>query len=271
MRFRNAIFTITAIAGISLGVAAAGPTRAAPMTAPGVPHITAPAFDSSVTLPVTLSWRNPTDTIAGTTVFRIHFQDTADVAHPIDFMAPADPTPGAEITSTRRGTGDGLQPGHVYYWWVTGCNPDGCGTQSTSSPVTFTINTEEAAPATGTTGDSATLHGTYEFDLEGGHELPVGDIWWEQIDPTSRRMVPVNGAAIRYLGMVNFDGISGADLQAADAGYTSQPLVDNPAAGNQLAAGAVFAVRTRGGSYAKVQVLRSGYDLLIQWVTYAAE
>jgi hypothetical protein len=33
----------------------------------------------------------------------------------------------------------------------------------------------------------------------------------------------------------------------------------------------VFAVRTRGGSYAKVLVEGYGYDLRIRWVTYAAE
>jgi hypothetical protein len=33
----------------------------------------------------------------------------------------------------------------------------------------------------------------------------------------------------------------------------------------------VFAVRTRGGSYAKVLVESSGYDLRIRWSTFAAE
>lgn len=40
--------------------------------------------------------------------------------------------------------------------------------------------------------------------------------------------------------------------------------------GNQLAKGSVFAVRTNGGNYAKVQVQEYGYNLTLRWVTYAS-
>ncbi|MHB8576851.1 MAG: toll/interleukin-1 receptor domain-containing protein [Dehalococcoidia bacterium] len=109
------------------------------------------------------------------------------------------------------------------------------------------------------------------YFLEGWQWVEVGDVWWEQIDGRSRRMVPQNGAAILYIGFVDFDSLGGIDLQAMDALFTTTPLVDNSAAGNQLAAGTVFAVRTRGGSYAKVLVESYGYDLRIRWITYAAE
>jgi hypothetical protein len=39
---------------------------------------------------------------------------------------------------------------------------------------------------------------------------------------------------------------------------------------NRLEAGAVFAVRTRGGDFAKVQVVEYGYNLGLRWVTYRA-
>lgn len=272
---------LSVAAGIALLATGSG-AHAAPRDVPGHPVISAPVFDTTVTIPVTLAWTNPDGTVPGITRFTVHFDDLMDFGHPFEFGVAATAGPGA-TTSTLRGVPDGLQAGHVYYFKVTACNPDGCGTPSTQSPFTVSAVVSDDSDATGAAvptlappmavaaSDEAILHGTYIFDLESGHESMPGDIWWDQIDGRSRRMVPQNGAAILYLGMVDFNSIGGADLQAMDALYSAAPLVDNPAAGNQLAEGTVFAVRTRGGSYAKVLVESSGYDLRIRWSTFAAE
>jgi DNA-binding beta-propeller fold protein YncE len=115
------------------------------------------------------------------------------------------------------------------------------------------------------------LHGTWLFDLETGTEVAVSqrhlaDIWWEQHDSIRRSMVPLGDAKIANLGVVNFNGISAAELQSLS--YSGTPISGNDDATNQLVNGDVFAVITRSGNYAKVQVLNYGYDLNIQWRTY---
>ena len=292
MHLQPRISLLATAAGFLL-LAGSGSAHAAPQTAPGHPVITAPTFDTTVTIPVVLSWTNPESTVAGTTTFTVHFDDLEDYSHPFDFSVPASAGPGA-TTSTLRGVPDGLQAGHVYYYKVSACNPGGCGDPSTQSPFTVSAVTSDASDGASPTtpvvtpaapvapvspaaspaiapSDEAILHGTYLFDLETGRQSEPGDIWWEQIDGVSRALVPENGAAILPLGMVDFNSIGGVDLQALDAMYGSTPLVDTPLTGNQLVAGTVFAVRTRGGSYAKVQVVHFGYDLDLRWVTYAAE
>jgi hypothetical protein len=124
---------------------------------------------------------------------------------------------------------------------------------------------------------SATLKGTYMFDLDAGVEqvtgapLPSADIWWEQITdpvgalPTKAKMTPQNGATIINLGAVNFSSLTAPNLQALAFALT--PIVGNNDATNQLVTGDVFAVKTNGGNLAKVQVVSYGYDMVIQWVT----
>jgi DNA-binding beta-propeller fold protein YncE len=115
------------------------------------------------------------------------------------------------------------------------------------------------------------LHGTWIFDLETGAEVDLGqmdkaDIWWEQHDAVRRSMVPLGDAKIANIGVVNFNGVSAAELQGLS--YSSTPIVGNDDATNHLVNGDVFAVITRSGNYAKVQVLNYGYDLTIRWRTY---
>lgn len=278
MRHRYIAPAVLALAASALCLTTSA-SQAAPRAVPGHPVISAPAFDTTVTLPVRLAWSNPDGTLPGTTRFTVHFDDLMDYGHPFEFSVPA--TAGAAATtSTLRGVPDGLQAGHVYYYRVTACNPDGCGTPSTQSPFTVSAvlsdDSDGAAstpvtPPAATAADEATLHGTYIFDLESGHEAEPGDLWWEQVDGHARRLVPQNGAALLSLGAVDFGSLGLADLQTLDPLYSTQPLVDNPAAGNQLTPGTVLAVRTRDGSYAKVLIESEGYDLRISWTTFAAE
>jgi hypothetical protein len=130
---------------------------------------------------------------------------------------------------------------------------------------------------------TATLKGTYQFDLDAGVEsvtgvvLPGADIWWEQLTlgggmggtgfKVLRQMTPQNGAGIVNLGAVNFDAITATSLQAL--AYTPGPITGNDDASNLLVNGDVFAVRTTNGNYAKVRVVTYGYDMVIHWVTYS--
>jgi len=121
---------------------------------------------------------------------------------------------------------------------------------------------------------AATLKGTYLFDLDVGVQSgrgavpPGADIWWEQKTNSRRQMTPKNGAGIINLGPVDFNSLSSRHLQSLT--YASTPIVGNNDSTNELVNGDVFAVRTTGGNYAKVLVTAYGYDMGIQWMTYAA-
>jgi len=123
--------------------------------------------------------------------------------------------------------------------------------------------------ATVVSGGSATLKGTFVFDLETGSQGgvgPAGDIWWQQHTAVKRSMTPRNGAGIVRLGAVPFGSIGIETLLGLAYGTASIP--GNNDASNQLTTGTVFAVRTGAGNYAKVRVTSYGYNMGIQWVTY---
>src|SRR6516162_2988725 len=104
---------------------------------------------------------------------------------------------------------------------------------------------------------TATLKGTFTFDLDTGLEGGVGpafDIWWEQQTAVLRQMVPVNNAKIVNIGVVDFNSITPQTLKGLT--YSSTPIIGNNDPSNKLVPGDVFAVITYG------------YDLHIQWVTY---
>ena len=118
---------------------------------------------------------------------------------------------------------------------------------------------------------TAIIHGTWLFDLETGTEVAYSqqakaDLWWEQHDAVRRSMVPWGDCQIANIGVVNFNGVSAADLQALS--YSDTPINGNDDATNQLVNGDVFAVITSSGNYAKVKVINYGYDMEIQWRTY---
>jgi len=115
-----------------------------------------------------------------------------------------------------------------------------------------------------------TLKGTWLMNLDTGVLTSVGgDVWWEQIDAVRRRMVPKNGARIAYLGVMTplqYALLGTAQLQALT--YGTAPIVGDDNASNQLVPGAVFAVQTDAGNYAKVRVTTYGYNLAIRLTTY---
>jgi len=114
---------------------------------------------------------------------------------------------------------------------------------------------------------STTLRGTWLFNFDTGVEGGDGDVWWEQETDVARQMVPRGGAQIVNLGAgANFDALGPENLRGF--GYSSNPIPGNADGSNQLVTNDIFAVRTRGGNFAKVQVMNYGYNLDIRWVTY---
>ena len=120
---------------------------------------------------------------------------------------------------------------------------------------------------------SATIPGTYLFDLDAGTVSPAGtgvvppyDLFWHQQTTTIRSMDPINGARIVNLGVVSFSTISQGELMGLS--YGTMPISANNDASNKLVNGDVFAVQTTSGNYAKVKVVSYGYNIQIQWVTY---
>ncbi|MCB0634144.1 MAG: hypothetical protein R2824_35920 [Saprospiraceae bacterium] len=120
--------------------------------------------------------------------------------------------------------------------------------------------------------NSTILKGTYLFNFDTGVHSTTGgggtgwDVWWEQNTSVIRNMVARNGAQLAYLGHVNYNAISFADLAAYH--YTSDPISANNNADNLLTDGAVFAVRTSEGNFTKVQVIDYGYNIRIRFRTY---
>jgi hypothetical protein len=113
-----------------------------------------------------------------------------------------------------------------------------------------------------------TLHGTWMFSFDTGAEVGSGssDVWWEQMTNVDRQLVPKAPALLVNLGNANFDAINLATLQGYQ--YGSTPIPGSANATNQLTPGDVFAVRTSGGNYAKVQVITYDYNLVLRWTTY---
>ncbi|RBL88579.1 YncE family protein [Chitinophaga flava] len=133
------------------------------------------------------------------------------------------------------------------------------------------ISTIDLAPVSATIISQGTtdIKGTWLFDCETGTNVSAGttaDIWWEQIDTVKRLMVPQGNAQIINLGIVDFNQITPAALQAYN--YSNTAIVGNNDASNKLVNGDVFCVRTREGNYCKLMVVAYDYNLKVQWVTY---
>ena len=134
--------------------------------------------------------------------------------------------------------------------------------------VAIAKSSEVPSSASIVSSGTATIRGTWTFNLETGVEGGNGDLFWQQETRVIRNMVPRNKALIAQLGKVDFDSLTLTQLQKLSYGKT--PINGNDDASNQLVNGTVFAVRTNSGHYAKVKVLEYGYNLKIQWVTYQA-
>jgi hypothetical protein len=121
-----------------------------------------------------------------------------------------------------------------------------------------------AQPGSGT----GVLRGTWMFDFEAGVEstnMREVDAWWEQKTATERAMVPLNGAAMCGMGIVDYDGISYDDFQRLP--LSASPITANATGTNLLPSGGTFVVRTRHGKFVKVKVLGYDYNLEIHWET----
>ncbi len=115
---------------------------------------------------------------------------------------------------------------------------------------------------------SATIPATALFDFEQGlrASLASADVWWQQVDPTKRFLVPMNGAALAALGPTQFERLSPQIL--ANERLSQQHLDGSVGPSNVLATGSVVVIRTRHGRFAKMHVDAYGPDLRISWVTY---
>jgi serine/threonine-protein kinase len=141
--------------------------------------------------------------------------------------------------------------------------PEPTATNTPKPTATNTPKPPTATPPTIISSGSGTLKGTFSFDFDGDG---TNDVFWHQHTTTSRTMDPTGGATIANLGVVNFNGITLAQLKSKS--YSSTPLDGNNDATNVLVAGDVFALHTSSGHYAKVLIVAYGYDLTIQWVTF---
>ena len=115
------------------------------------------------------------------------------------------------------------------------------------------------------------LEGTRRFDFDTGTQstVPGGtnwDVFWHMHTSVERSMDPVHGAQIVYLGGISYTNLSAAELQALT--YGGAPINGSNNSSNLLTNGAVFAVRTNQGNYAKVQVVHYDRDITIRWRTY---
>jgi hypothetical protein len=121
-----------------------------------------------------------------------------------------------------------------------------------------------------------TVPGTWHLELDpacGG--ISSGDLWWEQVDVTQRKMMPIGGAQVARIGVMSssqFNSLTWNDLRGLSYGTAG---IDGSDTNNQLQDGTVFAVSTSGGHLAKVRVLSHTYtdnpwsrDITLAYVTY---
>lgn len=130
------------------------------------------------------------------------------------------------------------------------------------------ITRRSSSPEVVSSGETA-LKGTWIMDLDTGvqgGDLFEGDIWWEQLTETSARMTPGRRARITNLGVTDYDGLGLDRLEPLAYGDT--PIPGDPGGNNELVDGDVFAVMTSEGNFAKVLVVKYGYNMLIRWTTY---
>ncbi|QDV25864.1 hypothetical protein [Aureliella helgolandensis] len=93
--------------------------------------------------------------------------------------------------------------------------------------------------------------GTSMWDIETnkqGDEKSC-DVWWEQVNAREQFLAPRNGAALFVLGKIEFDKITREDLEALK--YS-----DKKVANESLVCGAVLALRTKEGNFAKLKVVK---------------
>lgn len=121
--------------------------------------------------------------------------------------------------------------------------------------------------------DTTLINGTSSMDFDTGvMGLGAGiDAWWSidayTPDPLEAYLETAFGSRFAVLTGTDYGAINVAFLGTTH--YTDLPINGSEGPDNQLANGAVFAVRTSEGNFAKVRVVQHGYDLQVEWVTYA--
>jgi hypothetical protein len=99
------------------------------------------------------------------------------------------------------------------------------------------------------TGQTVLL-GTWTWKIDGNKIGDRGsDFWWEHVNDKERFLVPFGGA-----GWALVKGKAFAKVTAADLGNAAYSTAKLP--GKLLTPGVVLAVRTAGGKFAKLEVVR---------------
>jgi len=114
------------------------------------------------------------------------------------------------------------------------------------------------------------VRGTWSYDLDVGAETSApnrADFWWDQVDAVKRMIVPKNSAQFNVLGIRDFGSLGYADLKGLS--YSSQPIDGSNQTFNHIPQGTVVAYRTKEGRFGKFRVDQYGYNLNIEWVTFA--
>lgn len=119
-----------------------------------------------------------------------------------------------------------------------------------------------ASAATVVSSGVADVTGTFSFDFDTGVSGnftidPGQDIFWEQFTPTTRAIVPENGAQVINLGNVNFASLTLTNLQSFSF---STGQISGSDVGNQLTFGDVFVIKTTAGNFAKAIVSSPTFD-----------
>jgi hypothetical protein len=93
--------------------------------------------------------------------------------------------------------------------------------------------------------------GTWTWDIETNRQgVDKGaDVWWEQVTDREQLLVPRNGAGLVLFKTRAFDKITREDLAALK-------YADKGLANKSLTPGAVLALRTSDGNFAKLRVVK---------------
>ena len=99
------------------------------------------------------------------------------------------------------------------------------------------------------------IPGTWCWNLETSSlcTLNVSHLWWEHQDYTRRRLKPMNGTGLVRVSGRSFESLTLTSLRRLD--YGTEPVSGSDVS-NDLEPGAVLALRTPAGRYAKLKVVR---------------
>ena len=101
------------------------------------------------------------------------------------------------------------------------------------------------------------IMGTWSWDIESNKQVRsiAVDLWWEQIDAASQRLVALGGTRLALLETKEYESVSLEDISRTK-------LTARGFDGDSLEVGAVFAMRTTEGNFAKFRIIgfRSSHD-----------